>query len=130
MKKTEILRALLRNILALAFFLAPLLAREAPQPAASAEQNQHGLNPLRLSVPVAPVPVKGNGKFHLAYELHIKNLSFSPVELRSVEVLGNHAPLAQYAGNELADKVFFPIPSSMPLPRLRLPAGQQAIVFL
>lgn len=80
--------------------------------------------------------MRANGQWHLVYELHLRNQSADPVELRNIEVWNEgwgerrRAPLAQYEGQELADNLFYPTPTDMPLPRLRLPAGQQAVVFL
>ncbi len=45
--------------------------------------------PYDVFVPVAPTPVKGNGKIHLVYELHITNILPSDLMLTQVEVFGD-----------------------------------------
>jgi hypothetical protein len=58
--------------------------------------------PIDMEVPVAPTPVKSDGKIHLVYELHLTNFNSSELALVRIEVLGRDAiPLAQYEGTEL-----------------------------
>src|ERR1035437_6276347 len=59
--------------------------------------------PLDLAVPVAPMPVPGGGKTHLAYELHITNLGPWEMLLKRVEVFDGAAldgakPLGTFEG--------------------------------
>lgn len=110
------------------WLLAPFPAWAAQQQEALA-QGQRAPNQLSLDVPVAPRPVKGDGKFHLVYELYLKNEGRTAIDLKSVQVLGERAdmPLAHYAGDELVSKLHS-APNTPP--KLRLLAGQQAIVFI
>ncbi|MFN7927846.1 MAG: M23 family metallopeptidase [Blastocatellia bacterium] len=135
MKPITVLRTFFWLNLMLACWLSPLCAQQAATAEFNTERLPSGAGPY-CTVRVAPRSVRANGKWHLAYELHLRNQSPNAVDLRSVEVWGEMRDerrptrLVQYEGKELADNLFYPTPSDMPLPRLRLPAGQQAVVFL
>lgn len=60
-----------------------------------------------LQVPMAPTPVKANGKQCLVYELHITNFFTNKLELSRVEIFGGRAkePLATYRGEELVSQI-------------------------
>jgi hypothetical protein len=53
--------------------------------------------------PERPKPVTADGRSHLLYELHLTNLSASPIELLGLYVLGadGDTPLASYLGEAL-----------------------------
>ena len=61
------------------FLLSTLLlsasvgAQNAPQPESQNKKSQ--IVPLQLSIPVPPHAFRGNGKWHLSYEMYIANLS-------------------------------------------------------
>ena len=101
----------------------------AGQPQETLAQTQDAHHTLSLRVPVAPRPVKGEGKYHLVYELYIKNEGQAAVDLKCVEAFDNRAglPLAHYAGQELLSKLFAAPDTT---PNLHLGAGQQAVVFI
>lgn len=85
--------------------------------------------PVDLTVPIAPTPVKADGKWHLVYELHITSFADVPMTLTRLEVLnanGAASPLAQYQGEELADQMAQPGLSS----RQVISSGTRAVVFL
>jgi len=67
--------------------------------------------PLDITVPIAPTAFKADGKWHLAYELHVSNLGKWDCHLTSVEVITAGSPqksLAQFAGADLAGIVVRP----------------------
>lgn len=54
--------------------------------------------PVDLQIPVAPMPVKANGKMHLLYELHVTNFKAPNLEITRLEVLNDssNSILASY----------------------------------
>src|SRR5258705_13345894 len=60
-----------------------------------------------LLIPLAPTPVKANGKQCLVYEMHITNFFTNRLDLTRVEVFGDRSnePLASYHGEELARQI-------------------------
>ncbi len=89
--------------------------------------------PVDLEIPVAPTPVKANGKVHLFYELHITNFRAKNLELTRVEVLGDAAnalPLASYKDEELTSRIARPgAPPDLSDKRI-IGGGMRAVVFL
>jgi murein DD-endopeptidase len=60
--------------------------------------------PLDIVIPVAPTAFKADGKWHVAYELHVSNLGKWACELTRVDILdtnGGQKPLASFSGAEL-----------------------------
>lgn len=116
-------RALLTlcTIMAIAICLAPLPAR--------AQLDFF----VELHVPTPPTPVKGDGKTHLAYELHVTNFNQSEVMLEKVDVLGvsgNDTPLSHKEGDELSGRLARPgAPRDLP-DRRRIGGGLRAVVFM
>ncbi|HEY7546840.1 MAG TPA: DUF3471 domain-containing protein, partial [Blastocatellia bacterium] len=86
--------------------------------------------PVDMMVPLAPAPVKGDGKMHLAYELHVTNFSPTELMLARLEVLsGDGQPIAQYEGESLTSLLARPgVPPSTE--KQRLGGGLRAVVFL
>ncbi len=89
--------------------------------------------PVDLEIPVAPTPVKANGKVHLFYELHITNFRAKHLELTRVEVLGDAAnalPFASYKDEELTSRIARPGgPPDLSDKRI-IGGGMRAVVFL
>ena len=89
--------------------------------------------PVDLDVPVAPTPVKANGKVHLIYELHITNFRARNRELTRVEVLADAAntlPLTSYKDEELISRIGRPgAPPDLADKRV-ISGGMRAVVFL
>jgi len=87
--------------------------------------------PLDLEVPIAPTPVKADGKIHLVYELHLTNFSPNELTLARVEVLGRDAtPIAQYEGTELNTRLARPGLPPTNQEKQRLGGGMRAVVYL
>jgi hypothetical protein len=89
--------------------------------------------PVDLEIPVAPTPVKANGKIHLLYELHITNFRAKNLELTRVEVLKdgvNNSVLASYEGTELTSRLARPGASADLLDKRIIGGGMRAVVFL
>jgi hypothetical protein len=55
-------------------------------PGIAQAQTRFGV-PVQIEVPVAPTPVKAEGKLHLVYELHITNFRAPELTLLQVDVL-------------------------------------------
>jgi murein DD-endopeptidase len=95
----------------------------------------HSAIPVDLEIPIAPIPVKADGKVHLVYELHITN--FDPpsrdLTLTRVEVLldgQDTAPLTRLVGEDLAKQMGRPgAPKDLPDKR-RIAGGMRAVVFI
>ena len=89
--------------------------------------------PVDLEIPVAPTPVKADGKTHLFYELHVTNFRAKHLELTRLEVFKDEAdslPLASYKDAELTSRMGRPgAPSDLPDKRV-IGGGMRAVVFL
>jgi murein DD-endopeptidase len=86
-----------------------------------------------LDVPVAPTPVKADGKAYLLYELHITNFRNDSVELSRLEVLSDGAgapPLASYDAADLESVLVRPGISENNLNRRIVGGGYRAVVLL
>jgi murein DD-endopeptidase len=86
-----------------------------------------------LDVPVAPTPVKADGKAYLLYELHITNFRDDSLELSRLEVLTDGAgtpPLASYNAADLESMLVRPGISDKNLNRRIIGGGYRAVVFL
>lgn len=89
--------------------------------------------PVDLEIPIAPAPVKANGKIHLLYELHVTNFRAKNLELTRLEVLKgdlNNSPLAIYEGAELTGRLGRPgAPADLSDKRV-IGGGMRAVIFL
>jgi murein DD-endopeptidase len=89
--------------------------------------------PVDLEIPIAPTPVKADGKIHLLYELHITNFRARNLELTRVEVLrdgANSFLLASYKTEELISRLARPgAPPDLTEKRI-IGGGMRAVVFL
>ncbi len=64
--------------------------------------------PLYLEVPIAPMPVKADGKTHLLYELHITSFRRTSVELVQLDVFNDEIsskPLASFKDAKLVGMI-------------------------
>jgi hypothetical protein len=67
--------------------------------------------PVDVEIPVAPTPVRANGKMRLLYELHLTNFRARSIELIRIEVLKdevNAVLLANYRDTELVSRLARP----------------------
>ena len=89
--------------------------------------------PVDVEIPVAPTPVRANGKMHLLYELHLTNFRAKSLELTRVAVFkdaANVQPLAQFEGTNLISLLYRPGRAS-DLPDMRvIGGGMRAVIFL
>jgi len=89
--------------------------------------------PIDIEIPVAPTPVKANGKMHVLYELHLTNFRGSNLEITRVEVLNdasNGLVLASYTDAELTGRLGRPgAPSNLPDKRV-IAGGMRAVIYL
>lgn len=90
--------------------------------------------PVEVRIPFAPQAVRGgDGRTHLAYELHVTN--FYPgtgvLTLESVSVLGDAspAPLARYSGAQVNALLAEPAEAT-PAAGTPVPAGGRVVLFL
>ena len=118
------------GLIGAAFLLTALLLWPSPGAVQAARQRTLIDLPVEMMVPIAPTPVKGDGKTHLAYELHLTN--FAPLELTlaRLEVLGGDGkPLAEYEAAELGNRLGRPgLPASAD--KQRLAGGMRAVAYL
>jgi len=117
--------------LPLLLLLASFLA--APLTPRNTQGQRLSTIPIDIEIPIAPTPVRANGKMHLLYELHVTNFSAHNLEITQVEVL-NDSPkdliLASYVDADLAGRLGRPgAPSNLPDKRL-IGGGMRAVVFL
>jgi len=102
---------------------------------AAAEAQTHSAVPVDLDIPVAPTPVKADGKVHLVYELHITNFDkpSRDLTLTRVEVLGDSqdaAPLGRLVGEDLAKQIARPGAGEKLPDKRRIAGGMRAILFI
>lgn len=86
-----------------------------------------------LDVPVAPTPIKADGKSYLVYELHITNFRDDSLELRHLEVLkdpAGTAPVASFKATDLEKMLARPGISDSDPNRRIIGGGYRAVVFL
>lgn len=86
--------------------------------------------PVEMMVPVAPIAFKGDGKTHLAYELHLTNFGVAELAMASLEVIGGDGRvIAKYAGDELTGRLARPgVAASSD--KQRLGGGLRAVAYL
>jgi murein DD-endopeptidase len=87
--------------------------------------------PFDIVIPVAPTAFKGDGKWHLAYELHIANLSDADCQLTSIETItGDSAAtaIAKFSGVELQPIVTHP--GQKAEDPAKIAAGTFAVVYM
>ncbi|MEK6287398.1 MAG: M23 family metallopeptidase [Acidobacteriota bacterium] len=95
----------------------------------------HSAVPVDLYIPVAPMPVKADGRVHLVYELHITNFDkpARDLTLTRVEVLGDDqdaVPLARLVGEDLAKQMSRPGAGEKLPDKRRIAGGMRAVVFM
>lgn len=88
--------------------------------------------PVDVEVPLAPTPVKADGRIHLLYELHLTNLRARSLELIRLEVLTDLSaqPLAVYQDAELVSRLARPGAPSDLTDKRAIGGGMRAVVFL
>ena len=87
--------------------------------------------PLVYEVRFPPTPVKGEGGFHLIYELHLANFSRREVTLHRIEVLGKAKdPIKAYEGDRLSESITRPGKPLDVKNKLVLEGGAQAVLFI
>src|SRR3954468_24871798 len=92
-------QAFARACLCAAMLVAPASLRAAPGPR----------EPFEAHVPVAPSPVAIDGKRWLIYELHLANLGDLPLEISTLEVLGESARVVHtFAAADIATMLVVP----------------------
>ena len=86
--------------------------------------------PVEMMIPIAPVAFKGDGKTHLAYELHLTNFGAAELAISSLEVSdGNGRTLAKYEGEELNARIARPgVPAGSD--KQRVGGGLRAVAYL
>jgi hypothetical protein len=88
---------------------------------------------LDVQIPSPPTPVKTDGRWQLAYELHITNFRAVDVVLTQVDVFGDDVdgtPLARYADQELATRVARIGARADRSDARMIAAGTRAVVFV
>ncbi len=87
--------------------------------------------PLDVSIPFAPRAFKADGKWQLAYELHITNLAGADCELTSIEAVSDgvtEKSLVKLAGVDLTPAIMHP--GQKGEDASRIPGGAVAIVYM
>jgi hypothetical protein len=87
--------------------------------------------PLVYEVLYPPSPIKGEGGFHLIYELHMTSFLKSALSLRSIEVLGDGKNLVKtYQGDKLSECLVRPGQSLDMKDKSILDGGTRAVLFI
>ena len=100
-----------------------------------AQTQTHSAVPVDLEIPIAPTPVKADGKVHLVYELHITNFDkpARDLTLTRLEIFGDGqdaAPLARLVGEDLTKQMSRPGAPKSLMDKRRIAGGMRAVVFL
>jgi murein DD-endopeptidase MepM/ murein hydrolase activator NlpD len=95
----------------------------------------HSAVPVDLEIPVAPTPVKADGKLHLVYELHITNFDAPSrdLTLTRLEILGDNlgaAHLSTLTGEQLLTQMSRPGAPKSVTDKRRIAGGARAVVFV
>ena len=88
--------------------------------------------PLDVTVPIAPTAFKADGKWHLAYELHVSNLGKWDCDLTGVEVItegSSPKSLAQFNAADLQGMVVHPGQPAT-ADNAKLSPGSIAVVYM
>jgi hypothetical protein len=86
--------------------------------------------PVEMMVPIAPAAFKGDGKTHLAYELHFTNFGSAELAMSSLEIMsGDGRTLAKYEGEELNARIARPGVSTGS-DKQRVGGGLRAVAYL
>jgi hypothetical protein len=87
--------------------------------------------PLVYEVRFAPTPVKGDGEYHLIYELHLANFSRREVTLRKIEVLeAGKSVVKAYEKDRLLECLTRPGKPRDIENKLTLEGGARAVLFI
>lgn len=115
--------------------IVPATAATPAQPATPAASPAPAVRrpidlPVEMTVPLAPVPFKGDGKMHLVYELHLTNFAAQELTLTKLEIISaDGRSVAKYEGEELSTRLARP-----GLPRAaekqRVGGGLRAVTYL
>jgi murein DD-endopeptidase len=96
----------------LSFKLAEAAKAAEANPSKPAEHTPKPLTvPIDVVIPIAPTAFKADGKWHLAYELHVSNYSHADCRLMQVDVVpenGGQKSLASFSGGELDGMMVHP----------------------
>ncbi len=86
--------------------------------------------PVEMMIPIAPAAFAGDGKTHLAYELHLTNFGAADLAMATLEVEdGNGGTLAKYEGKELDARLGRPgVPAGSD--KQRVGGGLRAVAYI
>ncbi len=125
------MRPLLLSIVTLLLGGAPLVGQSSPS--VSPGKQKSDLVPVELSVPVPPTAFRGDGLFHLCYEIHITNLSPSGWTVLSIQVTNQSGgPLFTVEGKALDGVLFHPARAHdpKPSPGADIAPGEAVIAYM
>jgi hypothetical protein len=107
--------------------------RAATEPARAETKPAESGDPFGLSVemkvPVPPTPFRGDGRTHLAYELHITNFADGELLIRKLEILAGDSAIASFEGTQLNSMLQRPGAPNV-IDKRAVGAGQRAIAYL
>jgi len=89
--------------------------------------------PIDVQVPLTPSLVAGDGKRHLAYEVHVTNFGVADLRLRSLQVVDadRETTLLEYTGEELQGNIRrIGVAPNSGADLTLLPGGARTVVFL
>jgi len=92
-----------------------------------------GNAPVEIRIPIAPTPVRGNGKTLLAYEFHLTNFLPREVTLNRIEVFGSdpaRPAIAGYQDAALINAIVQPSAPSKIEDNRKIGGGMHAIVYM
>jgi peptidase M23-like protein len=123
------MRALRYVVVALS--LSCMLASQTSSAAAQVRQTEFAQ--VEAQIPMAPTAFRGNGAWHLCYEIHFTNLNSAPYTLQNISVMNESGtPLLNVDSKALPAILYHPsrMPSEQPAAAADLAPGETVIAYM
>ncbi len=88
---------------------------------------------MQAAIPEPPTAFRGDGAWHLCYEIHLTNVSPSVWSLQDIQVSNeNGVRLSEVAGNALTTVLYHPgsMPEAQPLPLNNIGPGEAVVAYM
>jgi Peptidase family M23 len=124
------MRALPCVIVVLLLSCSLSLAQSSPAPV---QPRQVEFVQMQAAIPEPPTAFRGDGAWHLCYEIHLTNVSPSVWSLQDIQVSNeNGVRLSEVAGNALATVLYHPgsMPEAQPLPLNNIGPGEAVVAYM
>jgi hypothetical protein len=116
----------------LLLFSSLALGQALPAPA-QVQTTEKEFVQIQANIPAPPTAFRGNGLWHLCYEIHLTNLSPWSWSVQSIAVVGDAGrPLLSVPSTALASVLYHPaqVPNAQPLPFNNITPGEAVIAYM